>query len=49
MKALSEEIYGKFVIVDPLAEERTAIYQRNLCIDDSTGLYIVIRFAVVAS
>ena len=26
------------VIVDPLAEERPAIYQRNLCIADSTGL-----------
>ena len=27
-----------YVIVDPLAEERPAIYQRNLCIADSTGL-----------
>ena len=35
------------VIVDPLAEERPAIYQRNLCIADSTRLFI--RFAVVAS
>jgi len=26
------------VIVDPLAEERPAIYQHNLCIADSTGL-----------
>jgi len=26
------------VIVDPLAEERPAIYQRNLCNADSTGL-----------
>jgi len=26
------------VIVDPLAEERPAIHQRNLCIGDSTGL-----------
>jgi len=26
------------VIVDPLAEERPAMYQRNLCIADSTGL-----------
>ena len=26
------------VIVDPLAEERPAIYQRNLCVADSTGL-----------
>jgi len=26
------------VIVDPLAEERPAIYQRNLCIADTTGL-----------
>jgi len=26
------------VIVDPLVEERPAIYQRNLCIADSTGL-----------
>jgi len=33
------------VIVDPLAEECRAIYQRNLCIADST----VICFAVVAS
>jgi len=26
------------VIVDPLAEERPATYQRNLCIADCTGL-----------
>jgi len=26
------------VIVDPLAEECPAIYQRNLCVADSTGL-----------
>jgi len=25
------------VIIDPLAEERPAIYQRNLCITDSTA------------
>jgi len=40
------------VIVDPVAEERPAIYQRNLCIADITGLSsfvraIVVRFEVV--